>query len=312
MPVSVTVRPLLKEELPAASQIVRVAFASFLGIPDPSAFMAGRDFIRGRWLTDPTGALGAEIDGKLIGSNFVTCWGSFGIFGPLTVLPEHWDQGVAKALLKETLRKFELAGVRSAGLFTFAQSPKHTGLYQKFGFWPRSLTAVMSKPVNRPMGEPTTFSQVGPDDCAGTLDACRAIGSSLFLGLDVTGEIQSILEHRLGDTVLVWEGTSLQAMALCYFGADTEGGPDTCYVKFGAVRGGAGKETFLRLLAACESLAGRHHLPMLEAGTNLARRQAFEAMREYGFVPEFQGVPMHMSDEPAFSRADDFVVDDWR
>ena len=37
---------------------------------------------------------------------------------------------------------------KHAGLFTFAQSAKHVGLYQKFGFWPRFLTMVMSKPIS--------------------------------------------------------------------------------------------------------------------------------------------------------------------
>ena len=40
-------------------------------------------------------------------------------------------------------------GTKHTGLFTFAQSQKHVGLYQKFGFWPRFLTAIMSKPVGR-------------------------------------------------------------------------------------------------------------------------------------------------------------------
>tara|TARA_Y100000588_G_scaffold288254_1_gene306613 strand:+ start:925 stop:1056 length:132 start_codon:yes stop_codon:yes gene_type:complete len=30
------------------------------------------------------------------------------------------------------------------GLFTFAHSPKHLGLYLKFGFWSRAVTAVMT------------------------------------------------------------------------------------------------------------------------------------------------------------------------
>jgi hypothetical protein len=42
---------------------------------------------------------------------------------------------------------FRTWGVQHAGLFTFAHSPKHITLYQKFGFWPRFLTAVMPKPV---------------------------------------------------------------------------------------------------------------------------------------------------------------------
>ena len=39
--------------------------------------------------------------------------------------------------------------VRHEGLFTFAHSPEHIALYQHFGFWPRFLTAIMSKPVSQ-------------------------------------------------------------------------------------------------------------------------------------------------------------------
>jgi hypothetical protein len=39
---------------------------------------------------------------------------------------------------------FEKLGTKHIGLFTWAQSPKHLGLYQRFGFWPRFLTAIMA------------------------------------------------------------------------------------------------------------------------------------------------------------------------
>ena len=37
---------------------------------------------------------------------------------------------------------------RQAGLFTFASSPKHLGLYQAYGFWPGQLVAILGKPVS--------------------------------------------------------------------------------------------------------------------------------------------------------------------
>jgi hypothetical protein len=39
---------------------------------------------------------------------------------------------------------FDRWGVRHTGLFTFPHSARHVGLYQKFGYWPRYLTAVMT------------------------------------------------------------------------------------------------------------------------------------------------------------------------
>ena len=83
----------------------------------------------------------------MVGTNFATRWGSVGFFGPLTIRPDLWDRGIAQQLLRPTMDLFEKWGVRHAGLFTFASSPKHVNLYQKFGFWPRYLTALMEIPV---------------------------------------------------------------------------------------------------------------------------------------------------------------------
>jgi hypothetical protein len=47
-----------------------------------------------------------------VGSNFVTRWGSFGFFGPLSVEPRLWDQGVAQRLLDPTIELFQKWGCR--------------------------------------------------------------------------------------------------------------------------------------------------------------------------------------------------------
>ena len=141
------VRPLQENDLPHADRIFRLAFGTFLGLPDPTQFDASADYVRTRWLADPEAAFGAELNGEIVGSNFATNWGSIGFFGPLTVRPDLWDRGIAKRLLTPVMDTFSRWGTKHAGLFTFAQSSKHVGLYQKFGFWPRFLTAIMSKPV---------------------------------------------------------------------------------------------------------------------------------------------------------------------
>src|SRR5271157_2846291 len=139
------VRPLRKEDLQTADHIMPVAFGTFIGVPDPGSFGEGMDHVKTRWLANPKAAFGAESDGELVGSNFATRWGSFGFFGPLTVRPDLWDRGIAKLLLEPTMDLFNKWGVSRVGLFTFAHSPKHIGLYQKYGFWPRFLTLLMSK-----------------------------------------------------------------------------------------------------------------------------------------------------------------------
>ena len=147
---NVTIAPLQEQDLAEADRIFRLAFGTFLGLPDPMAFAGDADYIGTRWRGDRDGATGAYSDGRLVGSNFITSWGSFGFFGPLTILPELWDKGIARKLLDETMRLFDSRGTRRTALFTFSHSPKHVALYQKYGYWPQCLTPIMSKAVAQP------------------------------------------------------------------------------------------------------------------------------------------------------------------
>src|SRR5437763_6601592 len=155
----VSVRPLQENDLSAADHIMRLAFGTFIGLPEPTAFMGDASYVRTRWLADPTAAFAAEVGGELVGSNFATNWGSVGFFGPLTIRPDFWDQGVGKRLMEPIMELFNKWGTKHAGLFTFPHSQKHVGLYQRFGFWPRFLTAIMSKPVENAKGASSAWTR---------------------------------------------------------------------------------------------------------------------------------------------------------
>jgi GNAT superfamily N-acetyltransferase len=311
--VNVSIRSLQENDLTEARSIFRMAFGTFMGVPDPETFSADCEYIFTRWHADPGAALAAEVDGKLAGSNFATNWGSFGFFGPLTVRPELWDRHIAQALLAPTIDLFDQWGVREAGLFTFSHSPKHVGLYQKFGFWPRFLTVIMSRRVVARESSAAKYSALASAGRTEVLSACRQLTDSIYEGLDVTSEIRAVSNQNLGDSVFLWGGDSLDAFALCHCGEGTEAGRDTCYVKFAAVRPGQGAEKmFGRLLDACAALATERGLGRLEAGVNLSRSQAYRQMLQRGFRIDFQGVAMHRPDSPAYNRPDVFVLDDWR
>ncbi len=311
----VSVLPLREDDLPVADRIMRLAFGTFLGLPDPRTFMGDADYVRTRWLADNVAAFGAEIDGELAGSNFATSWGSVGFFGPLTIRPDLWDRGVASCLLERTMECFAGWGIRHAGLFTFAHSPKHVHLYQKFGFWPRYLTAVMSKPVTetRPATQWSRFSAMAQGDRLEAIRAARELTSRLYDGLDLAGEIRAVHAQNLGDTVLVWDDAGLAGLAICHRGPGSEAGSGACFVKFGAARPGANAgRVFERLLDACESFAASHGARQLIAGGNMAREEAYHALVARGFRTDLQGVSMHRPNEPGYSRPGAYVIDDWR
>jgi len=311
----ITVRPLQETELSTADAIMRLAFGTFIGLPEPITFMGDAAYIRNRWLANPNSAFAAEAAGEVIGSNFATNWGSVGFFGPLTIRPDFWDRGVGKRLMEPIVDLFDKWETRHAGLFTFPHSQKHIGLYQRFGFWPRFLTAIMSKPVEHTQSTSrwTRFSEVPVADQDAVLSACREVTDAIYEGLDVAHEIRAVAAQNLGDTILLWDDSSLTALAVCHIGPGTEAGSDVCYVKFGAVRPGAiAEQHFSDLIDACEEMASAHHVSRLRAGVNTARHEAYRQMLARRFKTDIQGVVMSRPNEAGYNRPGVYLIDDWR
>jgi GNAT superfamily N-acetyltransferase len=313
--VSLEVRLLRESDLDPADEIFRLAFGTFLDLPDPLRFAGDTDTVRTRFRSPCVAALAAVLDGELVASNFATRWGSFGFFGPLTVRPDLWDRGVARRLLERTMAIFDEWQTVHRGLFTFSHSPKHHALYQKFGFYPRFLTPVLAKPV-QPIAAPaglrgfSAVAAVERDEC---LRGCRAVTTSLYPGLDLASEIRATEADKLGDTLLLEDAGAVTAFAVCHFGKGTEAGSETAYVKFAAVRSGSrAHRDLLRLLDACQSVAAANGATRLIVGVNLAREHAYRALVRYGFRAEIVGVAMHTGNDPGYSRPDVFALDDWR
>lgn len=311
----ITVRPLQEAELSTADAIMRLAFGTFIGLPEPMSFMGDAAYIRNRWLADPNSAFAAEAAGEVIGSNFATNWGSVGFFGPLTIRPDFWDRGVGKRLMEPIMELFDKWETKHAGLFTFPHSQKHIGLYQRFGFWPRFLTAIMSKPVEQTQSTPrwTRFSEVPNGEQDAILSACHEMTDAIYEGLDVAHEIRAVAAQNLGDTILLWDESRLTALAVCHIGPGTEAGSDVCYVKFGGVRPGATAEQhFGDLLDACEAMASAQHVSRLRAGVNTARHEAYRLMLARKFKTDMQGVVMSRPNEAGYNRPGVYLLDDWR
>jgi GNAT superfamily N-acetyltransferase len=317
MPTSraIKISPLKQSELEEADRIVRLAFGTFLGVPNPLDFMGDRTFMAPRWRSPHVKVIAAREGGRLIGSNVVTRWGSFGFFGPLTVLPEYWDRGVAKQLLASTMTIFDRWGLRHTGLFTFAQSAKHVGLYQSFGYWPRYLTAIMTftpQAKTQRAPAPVLLSALRKNQREQAIQACAKLTHRIDKGLDLTGEIRAVLAQRTGDVVLTYTRDTLDAFAVCLHGPGSEGGEKICYIKFGAARGGRGAgERFDTLLDAFEAFAASRGVS-IEAGVNAAREDAYRRMRSRGYRAAMQGVAMQRPHADGFNRSDAYVIDDWR
>jgi GNAT superfamily N-acetyltransferase len=311
----IQVSRLRKSELEEAGRIVCLAFGTFLGLPNPLECMGDRDFVSPRWRARNTTVLAAREGGKLIGLNVATRWGSFGFFGPLTILPDYWNRGVAQQLLTATMKVFDRWGVSRSGLFTFAHSPKHVGLYQKFGYWPGYLTAIMKRAPAAPSWTPAKnakvpvlLSSLTRTERDQAIEACEKLANQMERGLDLSDEIRAVVAHRTGEVILLEGRGALDAFAVCMHGAGSEGGEKICYVKFGAATSG---ERFDRLLDAIDALALARGTEV-EAGVSTACADAFRRMRSRGYRPVTLGVAMQRPHGQGFNRPSAYVLGDWR
>ncbi len=309
------IRPLVEADLPQAQRLIRMAFGTFLGVPDPENFWLDRDYAFGRFGAEHVAGIAAVESDGLVGSNFATRWGSFGFFGPLTVRPDLWNKSTGQRLVAAACETLEEWGVRHMGLFTFAQSAKHVWTYGKFGFHARFLTAIMAAPARAAARTNwSRYSELPEPQRRQVIEEARGLTSELYEGLDLAGEIRTTMARKLGDTLLLWDGPShLAAFAICQWGPASEAGQGLLYVKFAAVRTGIDAERhFASLLDACGALAASVGMSSILAGVNLAREEAYRHMHARGFRTQIQGVAMHRPNQPGFSRPGLFILDDWR
>ena len=325
---NVNVRNLREDDLDDADTILRLSFGTFMGLDDPMSFFGDSDFVRSRYTTDPNSAFAIEIDGNLVGSNFVTDWGSVGFFGPLSIHPTYWNKGIAKHLIIPVLERLAKLEIQYAGLFTFAQSPKHVYLYQKYDFWPRFLTSIMTKTITEKNDEKrlelsqkhekphdVRFTEIRNDVKSLVLDDCKYLTNGIFPGLDLQKEILAVDSQKLGDTILLYDpsGNKLTGIAICHYGKGTEAGSNVCYIKFAAISTNNNSQSnFVRMLNSVESMALEKGICKITAGSNMERHLAYKAMINYGFKSEFQGVSMHKGNKQGYNTPSTFIIDDWR
>jgi GNAT superfamily N-acetyltransferase len=311
-----SIRPLEARDLPEAQRVVRRAFGTFMGAADLDNFWTDFDYVYGRFGCEHTAAFAADHDGALAGVNFATNWGSVGFFGPLSVRTDLWNKGIAQPLVKAVSDQFERWGTRHAGLCTFPDSTKHVWLYQKFGFYPRHLTAIMAAPAaaSGTLRREGRYTALSAGERCEAEEASRALTDAVYNGLDLRAEIRAVAARKLGDALLVWEGSGrLGGFAVCHWGPASEAGADCLFVKFGAVRTGPGaSDRFGALLDAAGILARDAGMATVLAGVNTGRESAYRQMMARGFRSRMHVIAMHRPNEPGYSRPEDFVLDDWR
>lgn len=89
----------------------------------------------------------AELDGKIVGSNFLDERNPIGGVGPITVAPTLQDSGAGRALMQAVLRRSQERGFTGIRLLQAAYHSRTLALYLKLGFEAREQLACVQGPV---------------------------------------------------------------------------------------------------------------------------------------------------------------------
>jgi ribosomal protein S18 acetylase RimI-like enzyme len=281
----IKIRRVRKGDLAKVRDVIEQAFGDFferqMGTR-PRQVFGGSQYVHHRWLMEPWGCFVAEEgDGKIVGAALAVIWGTVGLVGPVAVLTNYQNQDIGQQLLTACQGFFEENKATLEGVATYPNSPKHITLYQKFGYRPKGLVVLASKPLDR----------------REIVQATRPPKPGL----------------ALGDTLLLEKGRDVIGFAVVHMPGVSEAPHGSAYVKFLAVDSAQRKPEHLHaLLAAVEDMAHAAQLQRVVAPIYTYYWTAYQTLLERGYQPDFTMVRMKRGKQDDYEHPDDLVLDDWR
>ncbi|HEX2721874.1 MAG TPA: GNAT family N-acetyltransferase [Gemmatimonadaceae bacterium] len=159
--------------------------------------------------------------GNVVAFNVAHLSGTEAWMGPLAVHPDHQGHGVGKAVVSAGIEFLKASGAKVIGLETMPRTMDNIGFYSSLGMIPGylTLTVTVDGVFSAPMTGRTKAVRLGslsPDELEHSVKACRALTHSLLAGYDFSKEICLTEELALGDTLMLFEGDTLLAFAVCH------------------------------------------------------------------------------------------------
>ena len=130
----------------------------------------------------------AEVNGEVVGSNFLDERSTIAGVGPVTVDPAAQNRGIGRVLMHDVMRRAADRDTPGIRLLQTAHHHRSLSLYAKLGFQVRDLLAVMQG--TPPQGEIPGYEtrRAVPADMQGCTAVCRRVH-----GHDRAGEVRDTL-----------------------------------------------------------------------------------------------------------------------
>jgi GNAT superfamily N-acetyltransferase len=185
---TITLRRGAASDAPVAGEICYRAFKSLADkhgfppdFPSPEAGIGAIGFLIGH-----PGCFDiiAEIDGKIVGSNFLDERNAISGVGPITVDPDVQNDGVGRALMAAVMERSAERGFAGIRLLQAGYHSRSLALYLKLGFEARELIACLQGPAIRQATPGYAVRAANPEDAP----ACNSLCLSAH-GHDRGGEL---------------------------------------------------------------------------------------------------------------------------
>jgi GNAT superfamily N-acetyltransferase len=187
----VTLREAEPRDLEACTQIVFDAFGSFHDyhrFPRDFPVLEAAAGLMGMWLPHPSiWGVVAEMDGRIVGSNFLDERDPIRGVGPITVDPEGQSAGVGRKLMRAVMERGEgAAGIR---LLQDAFNMRSLSLYESLGFDVKEPVVLMT---GKTRSGPVEGVEVRPAE-EGDLDQCEALCQQVH-GFERTNDLRDAIQ----------------------------------------------------------------------------------------------------------------------
>ena len=326
----VQIRRVRKGDLAKVKDVLEQSFGDFLerqlGTRPRQAFN-GAQYVHHRWLMEPWGCFVAEEDSaKIVGAALAVTWGSLGLLGPVAVLTHYHNQTIAQQLMRAVQDFFDENKATLHGAVTYPTSAKHLALFHKLGYKPKSLTAVMSRALDRSGGRPVApkpplkgaltvrrFSTLEETRKKAALARLHRLTNAVCRGLDMSKEIEIVDGLALGDTLLLERGGELAGFAIYHTPGVSEAPTGALYVKFLAIDPRHRKVEHLeQFVTAIEELAHEQGIARVILPVYLRYWLAYSTLVKCGYQTDFTMVRMQKGKPEDYEDPADLLLDDWR